>query len=231
MLAIIKQRSKEYAEQHSPSKEILSKSSLKLSTTPIISTKSNLSPTSRTNLSSRSRSSHENSSSSIHRQNSDDFSVLSYGSTTSSMVSYKTKYEPQKSIHEEIAYVFNRPIRSSYSRGHEIPEPHSPHQTSHEYRRPHTSGTKLPPCFSPIRPSERSRNLFSRATSPVMLRHGRHIPVDMISMKYKYPLNNISYERPSMLASNIKDASLPSTAENILEDTRFQSIAPFTKRV
>jgi hypothetical protein len=171
----------------------------------------------------------------------DDSSVHSHG-TNFSQISYRTKYEPQKSIHEEISYVFHRPIKSSYSRGHEIPEPQSPHHSlsppslhSNTFdptrHRPHTSGTKLPPCFSPIRPSDRSRQLFSRATSPVMLRHGRHIPVDMISVKYKYPLNNISYEKPSSLASNIQNASLPSCAENILEETRFQSIAPFTKRV
>jgi hypothetical protein len=164
----------------------------------------------------------------------DASSVYSLGTNTS-QISYRTKYEPQKSIHEEIAYVFHRPIKSSYSRGHIIPEPQSPHRSlspsSSHHHRPHTSGTKLPPCYSPIRPSERSKHLFSRATSPVMLRHGRHIPVDMISVKYKYPLNNISYERPSVLASNIQNASLPSCAENILEETRFQSIAPFTKRV
>mmetsp|Transcript_23407 Transcript_23407/g.34346 ORF Transcript_23407/g.34346 Transcript_23407/m.34346 type:complete len:245 (-) Transcript_23407:170-904(-) len=124
-----------------------------------------------------------------------------------SVSSFRSKYEPQRSLHEQVADVFSRPVRRVPSRGHEIPEPlmcPSPH------RRPHTSGTKLPPCFSPIRPSERSRKLYSRATSPVMLRHGRHIPVDMISVKYKYPLNQIAYERPSTLASSLHNASLPS---------------------
>mmetsp|Transcript_23406 Transcript_23406/g.34343 ORF Transcript_23406/g.34343 Transcript_23406/m.34343 type:complete len:223 (-) Transcript_23406:177-845(-) len=144
-----------------------------------------------------------------------------------SVSSFRSKYEPQRSLHEQVADVFSRPVRRVPSRGHEIPEPlmcPSPH------RRPHTSGTKLPPCFSPIRPSERSRKLYSRATSPVMLRHGRHIPVDMISVKYKYPLNQIAYERPSTLASSLHNASLPSGAESILEETRFQSIAPFSKK-
>lgn len=193
---------------------------------------------SRSNSSSFLHSNHLNSSRSntnsysdgIFHSNSDDNSIYSYNTNTST-ISYKTKYEPQKSIHQDIADVFNRPVRPSYSRGHEIPEPHSPHQHSPNYQRPHTSGTKLPPCFSPIRPLEKSRGLYSRATSPVMLRHGRHIPVDMISIKYKYPLNSISYEKPSTLASNIQNASLPSGAESILEDTRFQSIAPFSKRV
>ena len=151
--------------------------------------------------------------------------------TNLSTISYKTKYEPQKSIHQDIAEVFSRPIRNSYSRGHEIPEPHPPHQHSSTYQRPHTSGTKLPPCFSPIRPIEKSRDLFSRSTSPIILRHGRDIPLEMISMKYQYPLNKITYEKSSILASNIQNASLPSGAESILEDTRFQSIAPFSKRV
>jgi hypothetical protein len=248
MLAIMKQRSKDSSEQHQQLSQGTSQSALSLSPSLALSTARS------TSRSSYPQSSARGAPRSL-TEAADDVSLFSYD-TNASAVTYKTKYEPQKSIHEEIAYVFQRPIRSAYSRGHEIPQPQSPHEmlSSSDFRhspphghghgrgqghrslsqlssRPHTSGTKLPPCFSPIRPLERSRHLYSRATSPVMLRHGRHIPVDMISIKYKYPLNNISYERPSALASNIMNASLPSGAENILDDTRFQSIAPFTKRV
>lgn len=119
------------------------------------------------------------------------------GKSTFSDASYRTKYEPLRSVHADIQDVFLRPQRKLYSRGHEIPEPsfHSPsggsvggravsrgstkfdstsRNNANVQARPHTSGTALPSCYSPIRPTERGKNLFSRASSPVMLRHGEH---------------------------------------------------------
>lgn len=174
---------------------------------------------------------------SLSRQGSDDFSFSQYSSATADTTgTFRTKYEPQRSIHEDIARVFSRPIRQTHSRGHEIPEPlTSPIKRgrgggSRLSSRPHTSGTSLPSCFSPIRPSDRARHLHTRATSPQMLRHGRNIPMNMLSPKYKYPLNNIAYESPSRLASDVANAMLPSDADNILEDSRFSSVAPFTTK-
>jgi hypothetical protein len=166
---------------------------------------------------------------SISRQGSDDWSQYS-AVTNDSTGTFKTKYEPQKSIHEDIARVFSRPIRNCPSRGHEIPEPMSPIKRGGAGFRPHTSGTSLPPCYSPIRPSARTRHLHTRATSPQMLRYGKNIPVDMIHIKFKYPLNSIAYEAPSALTTDICNAMLPSSAENILAESRFASVAPFTTK-
>ena len=113
--------------------------------------------------------------------------------------SYKSKYEPLRSVHADIQDVFLRPHRNLKSRGHEIPEPRFRNSSTggeHSFggravsrgskcfdrksqnnanvqARPHTSGTMLPHTFSPIRPTERGKLLFSRASSPVMLRHGQ----------------------------------------------------------
>ena len=155
--------------------------------------------------------SRQNSSSVSSPQRSEEWSQYSIA-TADTSGTYRTKYEPQKSIHEDIAHVFSRPIRRLHSRGHEIPEPFTLRKKSARspYRRPHTSGTSLPPCFSPIRPSDRARCLFTRPTSPQALCFGRNIPARMHPKKYQYPLNNIAYERPSMLATDIGNAMLPS---------------------
>mmetsp|Transcript_26911 Transcript_26911/g.45425 ORF Transcript_26911/g.45425 Transcript_26911/m.45425 type:complete len:301 (-) Transcript_26911:274-1176(-) len=186
------------------------------------------------------------------------FSSVSNNSNTGySMCSegtFKSKYEPLRSIHADIQDVFLRPTRKLYSRGHEIPEPsyHSPsgagsvggraisrgsqrfdttsRNNANVQARPHTSGTALPGCFSPIRPTERSKQLFSRASSPLMLRHGHVISQDIFGKHYPYPLNNVSYERPSIVCHDIKNSAMPDGADSILEDSRFSSIAPFIKK-
>lgn len=154
----------------------------------------------------------------LHRSYS-SVSALSTGSASAR--SFRTKYEPLRSVHADIQDVFLKPRRKLYSRGHEIPEPsfrppsrgvtpdsrqrdknergkskekespgsliHSPcrgtsrgsshfsttsRNNANITARPHTSGTHLPSEYSPIRPTDRAKQLFTRATSPTMLRHG-----------------------------------------------------------
>jgi len=63
-----------------------------------------------------------------------------------------------------------------------------------------------------------------------MLRHGHVISQDIFGKHYPYPLNNVSYERPSIVCHDIKNSAMPDGADSILEDSRFSSIAPFIKK-
>ena len=63
----------------------------------------------------------------INRCVSDVSALTTTGASTcpsfTSTSSFRTKYEPQRSIHSDIQDVFLRPRRQLKSRGHEIPEP------------------------------------------------------------------------------------------------------------
>lgn len=184
----------------------------------------------------------------ISRTNSlDTKSVSSINSSCSATV--RSKYEPQHSIHQDIADVFLRPIRTPFSRGHELPEPInriklSPIQKGKYSQRPfssrdlivsrgYTSGTKTPStCSLSSRLSSASfeKDIYTRATSPHSLHNGCEIPANLYPTKINYPLNYISYSKPSILANSVENANLPSCAENILDDSRFESICSFVKK-
>lgn len=63
-----------------------------------------------------------------------------------------------------------------------------------------------------------------------MLRHGHVISQDIFGKHFPYPLNNVSYERPSIVCHDIKNSAMPDGADSILDDSRFSSIAPFIKK-
>lgn len=120
------------------------------------------------------------------------------------------------------------------------------------------SGSFKSSALSPKRSISNSRHLYARPTTSLCLNYGKTLTTSFLSRKFPHPLNNIYHEKstrygPSLvlvspfylrlvitlaicvschrLASSMHNAALPDGAESILEDSRFESIAAFSRRV
>jgi hypothetical protein len=169
----------------------------------------------------------------------DNRSVSSGGRTS--------RYLPLTPIKAEIIGHMRKAHRPLYSRGHEVPEPRPGHLLEGAFSRSAslgdtgsaatgltkatTTGSFKSSAVSPLRPVAGSRHMYSRPTTALCLNFGKALPVSFLSQKFSHPLNNIYYEKSTQLASSMHNSSLPDGADSILEDSRYECIASFSRKV
>lgn len=64
-----------------------------------------------------------------------------------------------------------------------------------------------------------------------MLYHGQKRADTFSPIKHSRPLHMISYSHPSHISTNVENASLPSDADSILNDSRTEGISAYTRKV
>ena len=149
----------------------------------------------------------------------------SLNTSSTATTATKAKYAPQRSVQELVYENMNKSHRSLPSRGHDIPLP-----LPSEYSPCSVRSNITMPHFSPIRPLPHTSHLHSRPSSPMEVTNGRMTPSSPKN-KLNYPLNSITYPKPSRIATSVYNATLPSDAACILEESRFESIGSFTRKV
>lgn len=157
-----------------------------------------------------------------------------------------SRYLPLTPIKAEIIGHMRKARRPLYSRGHEVPEPRPGHLLEGAFSRSAslgdtgsatsgitkatTTGSYKSSTVSPMRPVTGTRHMYSRPTTALCLNFGKTLPVNFLSQKFSHPLNNIYYEKSTQLASSIYNSFLPDGAESILEDSRYECIASFSRK-